>query len=188
MASGWIGRSTRAIRSWQRVARLLTFCPPGPELPENDNSTTLAGTRTPGAISRPDGVGELESDTGQSLEGPNGGTKNATGPGNRARRQWARRDSNPRRLSPTDLQSAPFDRSGTRPGKGRRLALFSAIGNVFLVKVPRLAGKKPPPRSPRADRTVPGRKPARIPGSKSRKPLTGLEPATRALQKRCSTN
>lgn len=29
--------------------------------------------------------------------------------------QWARRDSNPRRLPPTDLQSVPFGHSGTRP-------------------------------------------------------------------------
>src|SRR5690606_2185395 len=31
-------------------------------------------------------------------------------------KKWAREDSNLRRLSPADLQSAPFGRFGTRPG------------------------------------------------------------------------
>ena len=31
-------------------------------------------------------------------------------------RKWARRDSNPRRRKPADLQSAPIGHSGTRPG------------------------------------------------------------------------
>jgi len=50
-APGVTGRSSTRTRSWARVARLLTFWPPGPPLELNVKSSAPRSIHTPGASS-----------------------------------------------------------------------------------------------------------------------------------------